>query len=216
MKKIVYFLLLFFCTFNVMAQRTYETPEVMYRDGKEYQCFTSENLQVIISYEKGAPLRGFNKNPMISLLVLNNGSSSVLVDPSKISVTCDDGKNRKDVEVYSQKQLASKVDKKIKLFGPNDTQNVQVKTKVENKNEYGVTTSTTEGTTSTKVYTGEGTAERENSADYIEKMYLKKNSVMPNENISGIVVTDKVKKGTLYINFAIGDDTFISSFNIED
>jgi archaellum component FlaG (FlaF/FlaG flagellin family) len=215
MKKLIYCLMLAFCAINAMAQRTFDTPEILYKDGKEYQCFTSENLQVIISYENGVPLRGFDKNPSITILVQNNGTSAILVDPSKITAKYVNGNKQKDIEVYSQKQLASKVDNKIKWFGPNDTQNVQVTSKVQNKNQYGVVTSTTEGTATTKVYTGEGTEERTSSADYIEKMYLKKNTVMPNENTLGIVVTDKVKKGTLYINVTIGDDLFVSSFNVE-
>ncbi len=215
MKKIIYCLILFFCALSAMAQRSFETPEVLFKDGKEYQCFTTDCLQVIVSYEKGVPLRGFDKNPSIAIMVQNNGSSTVLVDPSKISARFSDGKKQKDVEVYSQKQLASKVDKKIKWFGPNDTQNVQVTSKVQNKNKDGMVTSTTETKTTTEVYTGEGTEERMSSANYIDNMYLKKNSVMPNENVSGIVVTDKVKKGILYINFTIGDDSFVSSFEVE-
>lgn len=213
MKKLFVFLFVI-CTFSAFGQVTYDVPEIIYRDGTEYQCFTTGSIQVILSVDKGAPLRGFDKNPMVTLLVKNNGTHSVLVDPSNLTAVAVNGDKYKDVDVYTQKQLKSKVNKKIIWFGPNDTEKVQVSTTVEHKNKYGETTSTTKGTTTSEVYTGEGSNERTKAAHFIDHMYLKKNSVMPNESISGIIMTDKVKKGSLVVTFKVGSDIFVSTFKM--
>lgn len=212
--KILITFLFAFCTITTMAQKTYDAPEIIYRDGAMYQCFTSDKASIIISISEGAPLRGFSKNPVIHVLVKNIGNTSILVDPSQITAVTVDGEKKKEVEVYSQKKIASKVKNKIKWFGPNDKENVQVKTNITQKDQYGFTKSTTEGTTTTQVYTGAASEEIADATNFIDKTYLKISTVMPNDTYTGSVISDKVKSGTLFVTICVGEDKFVSSFKM--
>ena len=214
MKKILVTLMLA-CALSASAQMVYDNPEIVFNNDEEQQIFTTDKLHIVLSLIKGAPLMDFQDNPLLMVYVKNNSDQSILVDPTEITATATKGKKSKKLEVYTRKKLESKFNNKMFWFGPNNYKDVTTTTNIEYKDNSGNKQSAKEQTT-TKVYTGDADKAQEVANDFFNNMYLKKNTVFPDNELSGVILMDKAKMENIVVTFDIDGAQFIAKFNIKD
>lgn len=203
------------CALTAGAQVVYDNPQIVFENDDEKHIFLNDKLEVVLSLEKGAPLMDFTENPMLEVYVKNNSGESILVDPQQITVTAKKGNKTKNLEVYTRKKLESKYNNKMFWFGPNNYKDVTETKKIEFKDEDGKK-QTAQQQVTTKVYTGEADKAQEIANKFFNDLYLKKNTVFSENEIYGVVVTDKAKMETIEVTIDLGGDRYISTFDIRD
>lgn len=194
---------------SLYSQNRYDMPMRAYIDGADVLTFKTEALEVELAAYLVDKMYGPGKEVNLHLQLKNTGDVPVDFNPSKMVAYMIKKGKKVEVDVYSASDYLFKVDNSIIWYGPSNEETMTSTTTVKGRD--GRTIKSVES--ETKRYTGERDAAYMDAEDYVNSNYVRRNTVFPGQQTSGLIVIGNTKQRPFEVHLPLNGDIFIFEFD---
>ncbi len=180
-----------------------------YIDGADVLTFKTEALEVELAAYLVDKMYGPGKEVNLHLQLKNTGDVPVDFNPSKMVAYMIKKGKKVEVDVYLASDYLFKVDNSIIWYGPSNEETMTSTTTVKGRD--GRTIKSVES--ETKRYTGERDAAYMDAEDYVNSNYVRRNTVFPGQQTSGLIVIGNTKQRPFEVHLPLNGDIFIFEFD---
>lgn len=188
------------------SQEVVKEHEIFFVEGKT--VYTNSNEEAIVI----ATCSEVKGGCQVDFSIKNKTEGMInMVDECFAAYYINKKGEKTDLDIYTYKKLLKKRKWNVVLFGPNNVE--EVKATAEIKNEYGRTETTIEQ--KAQVYTGAADAAFERVENEM-KGYFRKNSIMPNGDMTSYIVVKKPKNSVFSFEMKVGSKIYQYEFLLEE
>lgn len=204
----LFFLLLLLCSTLSFSQAQHDNPIRAYIGGVEVLSYKTGNMELSIAPRLASKAYGFGKEIKLYVVLKNNGETPIDFNPANMKAFTVRKNKEVELDVYTASEYLKKLKKNILWFGPDNVEKVNATTTITDGR--GQKTGEVESTAS--VYTGGQDAAYSDAEEYVRKEYLKRNTVFPEQEISGIIAVENPKGKPFELHLKLGNEMYVFDF----
>lgn len=212
---------LFLHVTSVYGQNTFTDPYVEFKDGKQMQIFDNDKFQVAVTASI-MKYTDFNPKELILSFGIVSKASKADVNPQNVSITAYQKNGASSVlEFYPYADYEKRTKKNFILFGAQmNTSTATQETKIDIKDQYGMTQGSVSGKTTTTVTNNDVPSLSEQSEEYLNstlKRYFRRTTVYPESPYFGDLACKYSKKiERVVVSFKLDGDTYVYDINLNE